>query len=72
MVSILLAKLECCSSIYATDGDDDTLLLLEENKESTEEISPQTDIIIHKLLWGENLEFKDFIDGKVPGISANI
>ena len=31
MVSILLDKLNICKSIIATDGDDDTMVLLAEN-----------------------------------------
>ena len=35
MVSILLDKMDVCESILATDGDDDTIKLLEENVLST-------------------------------------
>ena len=35
MVSILLDKMDICESILATDGDDDTVKLLQENIIST-------------------------------------
>lgn len=49
MVSILLAKLAISQCVVATDGDDDTLILLQENINQSECIDK---IAVEKLYWG--------------------
>ena len=51
IVSILLSKLKVAHSVYATDGDDETMALLYDNIQ----LSNETDnIIARKLYWGEH------------------
>jgi len=52
LVSILLEKLEVCSELVVTDGDEDTLSLLVENK-----IDNDCLFETNYLLWGEQEDF---------------
>ena len=51
IVSILLSKLKVAHSVYATDGDDDTMTLLHDNIQSSNETD---NITARKLYWGEH------------------
>lgn len=51
-MSILLDKLAICSELVVTDGDDDTLQLLVENK-----IDNEATFETSYLLWGEHEDF---------------
>lgn len=52
LVSILLDKLAVCSELVVTDGDEDTLQLLVENK-----IDNEASFDTSYLLWGEHEDF---------------
>lgn len=52
LVSILLDKLCVCSNLVVTDGDDDTLQLLIENK-----VDNEASFDTSYLLWGEHEDF---------------
>ncbi len=53
MVSILLSKMKCCNKIVCTDGDNDTMELLNKNLILTS----CNDIISEFLYWGQHDAF---------------
>ena len=52
-VSILIDKLNEAKMVIATDGDDDTIELLDSNIAKVE-----SSVIVRKLFWGQHKEFK--------------
>lgn len=52
-VSILIDKLRLAKMVVATDGDDDTVELLDSNVTSV-----QCNVIVRKLYWGQHADFK--------------
>jgi len=67
MVTVLLAKLGVAQCVVATDGDDDTLDLLQENILSSECVGQ---VAVEKLYWGTESHIKNIIHKYHP-ITAN-